>query len=127
MIYLNNNDEYEIVFFTNQLKGKSLVYEYIQSLPDKERSKVLKYIEYLRQNKGVLDEPYTKHIIGKIRELRVDFSKNRYRIFFFIHVGKKIILLHAFLKNADKTPQSEINTALKHYYLIINSNQNYEN
>ena len=70
---------------------------------EKERMKIFKYVDFLRQQKGYVDEPYSKHIKGKIRELRVDFSKNRFRIFYFIFIEKTIILLHAFLKKTEKT------------------------
>jgi len=94
MIY--NNTEYKIKFYRNSRNDKSPVLEYIERLDVKEKAKVLKYIEFLRTNKGVLDEPYSKHIKGKIRELRVDFSSKKHRIFYFTFIGKNIILLHAF-------------------------------
>ena len=83
--------------------------------------KVLKYIEFLRERKGVLDEPYSKHIRGKLRELRVDFSKNRHRIFYFTFVDKNIILLHAFLKNSAQIPEAEIIKAESNLNRIINN------
>jgi len=74
----------------------------------------------------VLDEPYSKHIKGKIRELRVDFSRNRHRIFYFAFIGKKIILLHAFLKKTKKTPISEIRRAEENYQDVLNNKEIYE-
>jgi len=109
MIY--TNDEYKVKFYTDCDKGISPVLEYLEKLNQKEKAKVLKYIEFLRINKGYLDDPYTKHIKGKIRELRVDFGRNRHRIFYFIFIGKTIILLNAFLKKTDKTPIQEIEKA----------------
>ena len=85
MIY--KNIEYKVTFFRGS-KSHSPVLDYIDSLQIKEKAKVLKYIEFLRENKGVLDEPYSKHIKGKIRELRIDFSSKRHRIFYFTFIGK---------------------------------------
>ena len=119
MIY-NKESEYKIKFYEDAKTGRSVVLEYIANLSDKEEIKVLKYINYLKVNKGVLDEPYSKHIKGKIRELRVDFSNNRHRIFYFTFVDKKIIFLHAFLKKTQKTPQKEIQKAENNYYNFIN-------
>jgi len=87
----------------------------------------LKYIEYLKLHEGVLDEPYSKQIKGKIRELRVDFSKNRHRIFYFTFINKNIILLHAFLKKTPKTPLGEIKKAEQNYNDVINNPKIYEN
>lgn len=123
MIYLNI--EYKVRFFEDS-KGKSPVLEYIDNLSDKERAKVSKYINFLKVSGGVLDEPYSKHIKGKIRELRVDFGKNRHRIFYFTFVGRNIIFLHAFLKKTAKTPPKEIEKAENNYYDIINNYKTYE-
>ena len=107
-------EEYRVVYYKNA-KGKEPVREYILGLQEKERVKIFAYIELLKDRKGYLNEPYAKHITGKIRELRVDFSRSRHRIFYFTAVGKRIILLHAFLKKTSKTPNEEIGKALRNY------------
>jgi len=93
----------------------------------KDRVKIFKYIELLRQNQGILDEPYSKHIRGKIRELRVDFANNRHRIFYFTFVGRNIILLHAFRKNTSKTPESDIIKAEYNLNQVIINPESYVN
>ena len=118
--------EYKVKFYVDSRTGKSDVFQYVNQLNIKERTKVDKYIEYLKINKGYLDEPYSKHISGKIRELRVDFSRNHHRIFYFTFVGKNIILLHAFLKKTTKTPQQEIKRALDNYHDFIINQHYYE-
>lgn len=100
--------------------------EYIECLNDKEKAKVLKYIEFLREHKGYLDEPYSKHIEGKIRELRIDFAKNKHRIFYFAFIERNIILLRAFLKKTRKTPATEINKAKECYNKILKNKNFYE-
>lgn len=119
-------DDYKITFFWNAETSKAPVRDYLDHVALKERAKILKYIEFLREHKGVLDEPYTKHIRSKIRELRVDFGKNRHRIFFFTFVGKNIILLHAFLKKTAQTPEVEISKALHNYNKVINNKHLYD-
>jgi phage-related protein len=100
--------------------------EYLKNIEEKHRSKISKYIELLRAKDGYLDEPISKHIYRKIRELRVDFSNNYYRIFYFAFIGKKIIILHAFLKKTDKTPEREIIIAINRYDNAINNPKIYE-
>ena len=116
---------YEVKYYIDN-KGKAPVREYVDSLNLKDKAKVFKYIDFLRENDGKLDEPYSKHIEGKIRELRVDFQRNRHRIFYFTFVNRKIILLHAFLKKTPKTPTNEINQAKKNYSNIIKNQKIYE-
>lgn len=124
MIY---NEEYKIKFYRDSKNGRSFVYDYIRELDNKCRSKIYKYLNHLRDSNGYLSEPYGRHILGKIRELRVDFSNNRYRIFYFTFVGRNIILLHVFLKGTAKTPVKEINLAVSNYNDVINNPQLYEN
>lgn len=119
MIY-KEPEGYKVLFYRDS-QGKSSVLEYISNLSKREKAKIEKYTEFLKMNKGIIDEPYSKHIKGKIRELRVDFGKNRHRIFYFTFVNRNIIFLHAFLKKTAKTPLSEIEIAQENYYVIINN------
>ena len=120
------SDEYKVKFFYDPETSRNPVREYLDEVSDKEKAKILKYIDFLRQHQGVLDEPYTKHIRDKIRELRVDFGKNRHRIFFFTFVGKNIILLHAFLKRTVQPPQGEIIKAFNNYHIVLRNPKLYE-
>jgi len=122
MIY----NEYKIYYYRNSQNNKVPVLEYINELQIKDRLKVLKYIYFIRDNKGILDEPYSKYIKGKIRELRVDFTNNRHRILYFTFIKKNIILLHAFLKKTPKTPLSEIKRAEENYYNVLENKELYE-
>lgn len=125
MIY-NDSEEYKIKFFRDLRNGRIPVQEYIDQLSEKDQTKILKFIEYLRSSRGIVDEPYSKHVRGKIRELRIDFARNRHRIFYFTFIGRNIILLHAFLKNSTKTPESEINKAEANLFQVINNKKLYE-
>jgi len=125
MIY-TESDEYRVKFYTDPKTNKSYVFEYIDNLNEHQKAKILKYVEFLRKNKGVLYEPYSKHIKGKIRELRIDFGKSRHRIFYFTFIKKNIVLLHAFLKHTQKTPENEIKIAENNYYIVINNPKIYE-
>lgn len=127
MIYNSSSTiNYRVKFYKDAKTGRSPVLEYIESLRPKETAKVLKYIEFLRIQKGYLDEPYSKHIKRKIRELRVDFGYNKHRIFYFVFVKKTIILLHAFLKKIPKTPVSEIKKAEENYRIVLTNPKIYE-
>lgn len=117
--------EYYIRYYVNSQTGRRPARDFILSLPNHVRGKVHKYLDYLRVNNGHIDEPYSRHIVGKIRELRVDFSNIRHRIFYFTFIGKQIILLHGFIKKTAKTPVNEINKAVANYNDIITNPQLY--
>jgi len=120
------NGEYKVKFYKNSLNKKEPIFDYLEKLDIKNKAKILKYIEFLRINDGYLDEPYSKHIKGKIRELRVNFSRNRHRIFYFTFINKTIILLHLFLKKTQKIPKNEIEKAENNLNDIINNSKLYE-
>ena len=125
MIY-SDEGEYRVKFYQDTRTGEIPVLVYLQELPGKERAKVLKYIDFLRQHQGILDEPYSRHLAGKIRELRVDFARHRHRILYFTLVGRVIILLHVFLKKTPKTPTSEMKAAEERYFQVVSNKHLYE-
>jgi len=95
------------VTYYETARGDHPVRDYIESLPDKERSKVKALIDYLSE-KVVLNEPHTKKLSGYsgLYELR----PGSHRVFYCYHEGK-VVLLHAFRKKSNKTPQREIDMA----------------
>ena len=118
--------EYKVYYYVNSQNKKVPVEDYIRKYSQKDRAKIFKFIEFLQENDGYLDEPYSKHIVDKIRELRVDFSHNKHRILYFAFINKKIVLLHAFSKHTAKTPRQEIERAKNNYY-DFKRNQNLKN
>ena len=62
-----------------------------------------------------LKEPFVKPIKGKqnkgLYELRIKFSGDIARIFYFTYYNGRYILLHGFIKKSIKTPQMEIDRA----------------
>lgn len=125
MIY-NNPNEYTLHYYIESSTNKKPARDFIFSLDTKVKAKVRSYFEYLQQHNGYLDEPYARHIVDKIRELRVDFATIRHRIFYFTFVDKKIIILHGFIKKVQKTPEREVNIARKRYFDVINNPHLYE-
>ena len=72
--------------------------DYIISLLETEDRLPVKFIKFLR------DELY---------ELRMEYNSNIYRVFFIFDEGKIVVLFNGFQKKTQKTPQSEIEKALK--------------
>lgn len=125
MIY-NGFKEYKLRFYNNVKTGEKPVEKYLEKLDIKEQSKIAKFIEFLRLSVGCSNPPFIKHIKGKIWELKVDFSHNKYRLFYFIFIKKTIIILHVFRKKTAKTPKLEISTAEKRYHEVLENKQIYE-
>jgi phage-related protein len=60
-------------------------------------------------------ETYLKHIEGTdgLYEIRVQNGSDIFRIFCFFDEGQLVVLANGFQKKTQKTPQKEINKALK--------------
>jgi len=122
---MDTHPNYKIHYFVDD-KGIEPVKEYIDSLSVKEQEKVFSFIDLLLSRNGYLDQPYSKHIEAKIRELIIDFSKNHHRIFYFTFTGKKIVLLHAFLKTTRRTPINEILRARNNHKYFLKTKDKYD-
>ena len=68
--------------------------------------------------------PHCRYLKNGIYELRPKIGKNHARILYFFFKDGKIVLTNGFIKKTQKTPQKEIELALKYRadYLIRNSN-----
>lgn len=82
------------------------------------RAKAFKDIELLKKHGAELTEPYVKRIQGKkyqgLYELRIKFSSDIARIFYFTYYDNSFILLHGFLKKTMNTPTKELDRALQY-------------
>lgn len=113
------NEEWSIVYYKTA-QGKDPVYNFINSLDEKAKSKIINTIDLLEGFGIRLGLPHAKKLTGTpLWELRILGSSN-IRIFYVVIVGKKFLLLHGFQKKKQKTDQKELKTAverLKDYLL----------
>jgi phage-related protein len=101
---------WNIVFYKKE-DGTMPVREFLDKLPVKHQAKALRDIDLLEKYGTALTEPHVKRIKGKLWELRIKSASDISRIFYFVPVGKNIVLLHGFVKKTQKTPTGEIDTA----------------
>ena len=88
------------------------VEKYLDSLSKKERDKSLAFMELLEEHDGVLDEPYSKHLRPKIRELIVNLGKADHRFLYTLLPEKIILYLVAFRKKTRKTDPRIVKKAI---------------
>ena len=104
----------EVEFYQRE-NGKIPVWEFLFSIPAKLRAKAFKDIELLKKFGSELKEPYVKPIKGKknkgLYELRIIHGNDIARIFYFVYINNKYILLHGFIKKSMVTPIREIEKA----------------
>ena len=60
-----------------------------------------------------LSEPHVKHLEGKLWELRLTGRDGIARALYVTAIGRRIVVVRAFVKKTQKTPRSEIELALQ--------------
>lgn len=85
----------------------------ILKLPAGLLAKYLRLSDLLIEFGSNLGLPHTRKIEKGLFELRVKGKEGIARVFFCTKIGKKIIILHSFIKKSPKTPKKEIEIARK--------------
>ena len=86
------------------------VTEWLLSLPGRTFGHVRFYIDLLADQGVALDEPFTRQLRGKLRELRFHVGREQLRITYFIAPGRRIVLLTVFRKTRQRE-RAEIDRA----------------
>jgi phage-related protein len=100
-----------VCYFYETPSGKRPVEDFIKSMDEHTQDKFFYKKELLEHFGPNLRHPHTDSIGNGLLELRFKGTEGQLRVLFFFVRGKKIILLHAFLKKKPKTPSKEIKIA----------------
>lgn len=85
--------------------------DFLDSLDDKMRAKMVRTITLLEHNGYSLREPYSKILTDGIFELRAKQGSNITRVLYFFVIDDKAVLTNGFIKKSAKTPRREIDKA----------------
>jgi phage-related protein len=97
--------DFRIEYFSEAVQGDIL------ALPD---TLAARYIVLTRRMEALgpnLGEPHTKAFGQGLFELRLKGAEGIARVFYCTVVGKRIVMLHSFIKKTNKTPQADLNIA----------------
>ena len=88
--------------------------EFFNPLSSKVQEKI-DYVLFLITVADRIPKKFFEHITGTngLFEIRIEFESNIYRIFCCFDEGKLVVLFYGFQKKSQKTPQKEIDKALK--------------
>jgi len=108
MLTLTNE---EISFYKSGA-GRSPVEEYLDKLADKQVEKIAWVLKIVREINPVPTN-YFKKLVNTdgIWEVRVDVSRDTFRLLGFFDGNELIVLTNSFQKKTQKTPQKEIKLA----------------
>lgn len=98
---------WEIIYYHNDLE------EEILQLPVTLLARYFRLTDLMKGNGANLGEPHTKAMKGGLFELRLQGREGIARVFYCTKVGKKIYMLHCFIKKTQKTPKKELEIAKK--------------
>ena len=104
---------WEIKYYNEKLENEIL------NLPGGLLARYLRLTDLMTEFGGNLGPPHTQPIDSGLFELRVKGKEGIARVFFCLKIGKKIIVLHSFIKKSQKTPKKEIKVAKKRMKEVI--------
>jgi phage-related protein len=93
----------------------------VNDLPADMRAKLTRLLELMQATSPFdISEPHVKSLGNKLMEIRLKGQSGISRVIYVLVTGKRIALLHAFIKKTQKTPHSAIDCALKRLMEIKN-------
>ena len=108
--------DYTITYYSEDVQQQIL------ELPD---TLAARYVVLTRRMVALgpnLGEPHTKPFGGGLFELRLKGVEGIARVFYCTLVGRRIVMLHSFVKTSDKTPPRERETAEARMKEVKNEN-----
>ena len=82
------------------------------TLTEKEQEKI-QYGLLLLKTQERLFSKFVKFIRDELYELRTEYNSNIYRVFLIFDEGRIVVLFNGFQKKTQKTPNNEIEKALR--------------
>ena len=74
-------------------------------------ARFLRYAERMEVYGPDLGMPHTRAMGGGLFELRLKAAEGIARVFYCMLVGRRIVMLHQFIKKSEKTPLKELDIA----------------
>jgi phage-related protein len=102
----------EAVFFRTS-NGREPVRDWLLSLAKEERRQIGEDIAYV-QFKWPIGKPRIDHLRGPVWEIRSSMENRIARTLFAVS-GVRMVLLHGFIKKTQRTPEADIELAIKRY------------
>lgn len=89
----------------------SRVEQFVLNLPAGLLARYLRLTDLMMELEPHLGMPHTRAMGEGLLELRVKGQEGIARVFYCAMMGKRIVMLHAFIKKSQKTPRKEIDIA----------------
>lgn len=100
--------------FYRTANGRAPVEDYLDELTPMEAARAARGLELLRTFGTDLGMPHVRALRGGLYEFRLR-SQREHRVVYVALAGQRFLLLHAFTKKTQRTPQAEITLAEQRY------------
>jgi len=102
------------ITFYKSTSGKQPVQQFLDQLDEKQVSKVLWVLKFLKEH-AMVPKQYFKKLVNTdgLWEIRISQGNNIFRLLCFFDGDDIIIVTNGFQKKTQKTPKQEINLAEK--------------
>jgi hypothetical protein len=81
-----------------EIELEAEVRQWLDSLSLTDYLRVMKLADFLADHAETLGEPQTRHLGGKLRELRFSIHRSEHRITYWLAPGRRIVMLTVFHK-----------------------------
>jgi len=102
----------KVDFYYTQ-SGRSPVQEFIKTLSMDDKARFTDVYEGVEKYGLEYQRATFRHLSGKLWEIKFSGEGGRYRVAYVMKEGAWMVWLHAFKKTTQKTPERELQTALK--------------
>ena len=85
----------------------------LEKVPDELLARFLRYAERMQEHGPDLGMPHTRALGRGLFELRLVAGSRIARVFFAVGSGRRIVILHSFVKKSQKTPLPDLALARK--------------
>lgn len=98
---------WEILYYSAKVR------EQVLELPDDVLADYLRLLDLLREHGVDLRLPHSRTLGKGLFELRPKGQEGIGRVFYCAQKGRRIVILHSFIKKTQQTPPGELETARK--------------
>jgi phage-related protein len=107
------NEIWALVAWRVEILNETVAAE-IAALPADMQARFLRLAERIASvGLESVSEPHVKHLEGKLWEMRLTGRDGIARALYVTAIGRRIVVVRAFVKKTQKTPRSEIELALQ--------------
>lgn len=108
------------IYYYLSPSGDNPVSRFLDSLNEKQQTKVLRLFQYFKEYGLSAILPHTKKLTGTpLWEIRI-IGKDNIRVLYVVPTKNVVLILHGFIKKSQKTPVKEIQIAIDRYREWIN-------